>query len=227
MRVEDRYEKDKPAAALGKNNKGARLTQAQRIALSDSRMLDAALELIREVGTHDITLAEVGIRAGYSRGLASSRFGSREGLFFELLKKYNQAWRHKSREAVGGHTGLTALKCANRALIDFYQQETDFVRGMYLVWYDMVGYSSDMRAELSKQHALYRRSIAQWLREAINIGDVRADISPQQVASQYGAGVFGLMYQWLVNEDSIDLGRSLAELYEITIASIVPPGQHG
>ena len=50
-----------------------RRTQAERTALSDARMLDAAVSLICERGTAGMTLKEVGERAGYSRGLASYR----------------------------------------------------------------------------------------------------------------------------------------------------------
>ena len=48
----------------------SRRTQAERTALSDARMFDAAMQLIVEQGTHATTLKAVGERAGYSRGLA-------------------------------------------------------------------------------------------------------------------------------------------------------------
>ena len=52
-------------------------TQAERTALSDRRMLEAAIRLIIERGTAGTTLREIGERAGYSRGLASYRFGNK------------------------------------------------------------------------------------------------------------------------------------------------------
>ena len=50
-------------------------TQEERSALSDARMADAAVALICERGAADTTLKDVGVRAGYSRGLAGYRFG--------------------------------------------------------------------------------------------------------------------------------------------------------
>ena len=47
-----------------------RLTQAERTEISDSRMLDAAVSLIVEHGPAGTSLKEVGMLAGYSRGLA-------------------------------------------------------------------------------------------------------------------------------------------------------------
>ena len=59
------------------------LTQAERTAISDRAMLDAAIELVLEHGTEKTTLAMIGEKAGYSRGLATYRFGSKAGLYDE------------------------------------------------------------------------------------------------------------------------------------------------
>ena len=56
-----------------------RLTQAERTAISDRRMLDAAIELICTHGTHQTTLQALGRASGYSRGLVTYRFGSKAG----------------------------------------------------------------------------------------------------------------------------------------------------
>ena len=49
-------------------------------------MIDAAIELILEFGPEKTTLAAIGERAGYSRGLATYRFGSKAGLYDEICK---------------------------------------------------------------------------------------------------------------------------------------------
>ena len=75
--------------------RAVRRTQAERTALSDARMFDAAMQLIVEQGTHATTLKEVGERAGYSRGLASSRFGSKMYiLWFESISSHNEVRDH-------------------------------------------------------------------------------------------------------------------------------------
>ncbi len=61
-----------------KNNR--RLTQAERTEISDNRMLDAAVALIVELGPASTSLKEIGLMAGYSRGLAGQRFGSKDKL---------------------------------------------------------------------------------------------------------------------------------------------------
>jgi AcrR family transcriptional regulator len=197
-----------------------RLTQAERTALSDSRMLEAAVQLIHERGTNNTTLKDVGERAGYSRGLASSRFGSKDALFFELLDQFNRRWKDVSAAAVGSRVGLEAFISANKGLIAFFRTEASFIRVMYLVAYETVGRSEAMRKQLAGQHEAYRHGIMHWIRDGIEAGEIRKSISPEKIAVQYVAAVFGIIYQWLVNPEAIDCGQALEELRQNTVQLI-------
>ena len=196
---------------------GKRLTQAERTALSEARMIDAAVQLIYERGTHNTTLKEIGERAGYSRALAGSRFGTKEALFFELLDQFNGRWKEESANAVGLRRGLDAFRSANAGLVAFFRAEARFIRVMYMIAYEMVGSSGLMREQLAGQHEAYRHGVARWLREGLADGEVRKGTSPERVAMQYVAGVFGTIYQWLVSPDAVDCARCLEDLRENTL----------
>ena len=62
-----------------------RRTQAERRAQSEARLLDAAAEIIAEEGYLACTLERVGERAGFSRGLASRKYGSKDGLIEAVI----------------------------------------------------------------------------------------------------------------------------------------------
>ena len=64
-----------------------RLTQAERTEISDQRMFDATVQLVVEHGPAGTSLKDVGVLAGYSRGLASHRFGSKDKLFSFTLRR--------------------------------------------------------------------------------------------------------------------------------------------
>src|SRR6201995_6192699 len=84
------------------------LTQLERSALSDARMADAAVALICERGAGATTLKDVGLRAGYSRGLASYRFGSKAGLWSFLIRMIGDEWLPGVEPAVAGPAGAGA-----------------------------------------------------------------------------------------------------------------------
>ena len=62
-----------------------RRTQAQRREESDGRLLAAAAAIIAEEGYLAATLERVGERAGFSRGLAGRKYGSKDGLIEAVI----------------------------------------------------------------------------------------------------------------------------------------------
>ena len=87
-------------------------TQVQRREEAVRKILDAAIELIAQRGVKDLTMAEVGIHAGYSRGLPHQHFGSKENLIDAVLhaivEKFNQR-RKMQPQAADGVESIKAL----------------------------------------------------------------------------------------------------------------------
>ena len=98
------------------------LTQAERTAISDRAMLDAAMDLLLEHGLERTTLAAIGERAGYSRGLASYRFGSKAGLFDELCKSISRHWLDYLTAEVGTQSGISAMCTALDSFFAFISE---------------------------------------------------------------------------------------------------------
>ena len=63
----------------------ARRTQRERREQAERKVLAAATALIAQHGSRALTLAEVGEAAGYSRGIVSHHFGSRENLLRAVM----------------------------------------------------------------------------------------------------------------------------------------------
>jgi AcrR family transcriptional regulator len=101
-------------------------------------MFEAAMHLIVERGTHDTTLKEIGERAGYSRGLASNRFGSKEALFNQMVRHFNKGWAKELRRFVGEKTGLAAFMAALEAVEHFLLNHTIEMQALYILWYESI-----------------------------------------------------------------------------------------
>ena len=61
-----------------------RRTQAQRRDESEQKLLRAAGDVIAERGVTAATFEAIGAQAGYSRGLATQKFGSKQGMIEAL-----------------------------------------------------------------------------------------------------------------------------------------------
>ncbi|MEM6583459.1 MAG: TetR/AcrR family transcriptional regulator [Pseudomonadota bacterium] len=197
-----------------------RMTQAERTALSDQRMFDAAIHLINQHGTQKTTLKEIGELAGYSRGLANYRFGSKEAFLHELFTQFDGRWKAHIQSYVEEKTGIEAIRAAAKALRDFLKLESGYMRAMYMLWYESLGHDSVILSRLSDHHDVYRKDAATWVRQGIADGEIHADIDPEQFAVQYCAYIFGTVYQWLVKADALDLD-ALFEDYDSNVVRLL------
>ena len=73
-------------AGAEKAQAAPRRTQAQRREASDGRLMSAAARIIADEGYAAATLERVGEAAGFSRGLASRKYGSKDGLIEAVIR---------------------------------------------------------------------------------------------------------------------------------------------
>ena len=195
-------------------------TQAERSALSDQRMFEVAIELVNERGTAKTTLKDIGERAGYSRGLASYRFGSKDGLWMELFARFDEIWKAHLSQYLAGKRGLAALEAAVQAQRDIFTRESGYLRAMYILWYESLGRESDIRASLARHHVIYRRDVREWIEQAQAEGNVKPDIDAEHFAVGYCSTMFGTIYQWVVAPDAIDIDTFFDSFAATTLAAI-------
>ena len=199
-----------------------RRTQAERTAFSDARMLDAATGLIIEQGTHATTLKAVGERAGFSRGLASNRFGSKDALFAQLVLRFNSGWTRKLANAVNGRTGSEACLAALDAVEGFLVDHSEDMKAMYILWFESISSHNNVRSHLADYHRIYRRDVAHWIDEGQKAGDINGEVDADNYAFQFCSFIFGTVYQWLVTPDNVDLAGEFAGFRQTTRRILAP-----
>ena len=183
-------------------------TQAERTAISDRAMLDAAIELILEHGTDKTTLAAIGEKAGYSRGLATYRFGSKAGLYDEVCKSISRHWLDYLKADVGDKIGIDAM-CA--ALDSFFQFVSDYpreARVLQILYCGAASPKSEYRQTSVNIHQRQQDDVAAWVRAGQAEGSIRGSADPKSVAAQYIAYISGMTYLWLINPQAIDFRKA-------------------
>ena len=173
-------------------------TQAERSAQSDELMLDAAISLIVERGTSGTHLKDVGEIAGYSRGLASYRFGNKAGLFTQIIHAVGDDWLRELGGAVKNKNGLPAILAATDAHYRFVLEAADRIRAFYILWFDSIGPDPALKNVIANVHERRQRDVEAWITAGIEAGNVRADANVRSIAEQFCASIIGIVYQWLV-----------------------------
>ena len=209
-----------------------RRRQEDRTALSDRLMKEAAVQLLIERGIARTTLAAIGERAGYSRGLVTHRFGSKAGLLAYVHDTVADAWILRVQDAVGTSTGIDALQRVIDALHGFLIDDPDEIRAMYLLRYASIDPASEYRANVAKTHKAQQRDVRKWLEAGQRCGTVHADVQAGLAAELFCATMDGLLYRWLVNPsipiDSLykQLRREVVKTIELAMRPAAP-GRRG
>ncbi len=184
------------------------LTQAERKAVSDKAMLDAAMTLVLQHGTDKTTLAMIGEKAGYSRGLASYRFGSKGGLYDALCKSISRLWLKYLKQGVGDNIGVDAMCAALDTIYKFEQDSPREARALQILYSGAASPSSEFQETAVSIRRRQKSDVAAWVRRGQDAGQLRGDVDPDEVATQYVAYITGMTYLWLMSPESFDFARS-------------------
>lgn len=184
--------------------------------------MKAALELIGEKGLEKVTLRAVGERAGYSRGLVNYHFGSKEELLRKAARELMRAWSRQVLEpAVGARVGADALRGVLTAHLELLRRARD-ARAYYTLIYAALGPMPELREEVAAAHAELRKRMADWIAAGIEAGSVGADVDAEQQAIVFYGAVRGIVYQWMLDPETIDLERAYEELARSVERALAP-----
>jgi AcrR family transcriptional regulator len=209
---------DPPAAA-----RRPRRTQAERTARSDARLLDTAVALVCERGSHGTTLKEVGERAGYSRGLAGYRFGSKTGLLVFLVRAVGEEWLRELKTVTAGRHGLDAIGAALDAHQRLVVEAAERVRAFYLLWFESIGPGSELHDVIERVHRRRRADVIGWIEAGIAAGRIDPGVDAGACADHFCAAINGIVYQWLIRPESVAEVAALHATLKLAMQRLLPP----
>jgi AcrR family transcriptional regulator len=172
--------------------------------------LEAAAEVIAERGYRDATLAEIARRAGYSHGLITLRFGSKDGLLQQLLEDFTRTWQQNElRPAVSGTVGVDSVTAPLDATRATARRQPAVARCFYGLLFEALRPVPALRDRARELHREHRAAVASSVRHGIDSGTIAADVDPEAVASMVLSVMRGAAYQWLLDPD-FDFDGTLA-----------------
>ena len=197
--------------------------QAQRTRRSTNALLDAASDLIVEGGFASMTFAAIGERAGFSRGLVSARFGSKEGLVEALIDRIVGTWSHRNvipfTEGRRGFDGVTVMIDAIRRQA---QSDPRGLRVLYALMFEALGPDEELRNRFAKFHDEMRSDFANLIAKGTRDGSIRKTLSATNEAALIVAGLRGIGYQWLLDPEHFDPVPTLGYLHDTTAVRLNP-----
>jgi AcrR family transcriptional regulator len=150
-----------------------RRTQQQRREETERRLIDAAMTLFAARGSRSVSLADVGRLAGYSSGIVSHHFGSKQGLLAAVVE---QAQRFDV--PASGTLGMQRLTAILSTYLITLRQRAPAPQAFLQLWSEAVGADPVLAPLFAERDAWFRGLLADCIRAGIGDGSIRADADP-------------------------------------------------
>jgi AcrR family transcriptional regulator len=176
-----------------------RRTQAERRDGSERGVLQAAIAVVADDGVCAVTFDAVGRKGGFSRGLATQRFGSKQGLIEAVIRHL-----HDRQEALQGETRIDDLPGLEAVLtfVDHFLRDlatNDEARAYFMLLSSAVADASELRAVFAAAHGRVERRLEAWVLKGQAEGAIRREVDADAAALMIGSLLFGLSMQVLID----------------------------
>ena len=192
-------------AARESRQQRQRRSQTERRAESDGRILNAAMKLIARDGAARTSLADIGIAAGYSRGLPAERFGTKIQLLTMLVDSMDAWFAVRVQAALEGKRGLDAVLARAAAHLDGAISSPVATMALHSLYVEAVNVIPELRPHMAALSEGYRQAFVGHLREGQRLGQVRRDINCNHQASIIIGALRGLTHQAFINSATTNL----------------------
>jgi len=182
---------------------GAVVPQRVRSLESTQRLLEVAAELVAERGYTRATLAEIGARAGFSRGIVRARFGSKENLMWALVNRASRSWFDHLLDPPSAGTGLEQITAIVRTIGRQVAADPVSLRVLERLIFEATG---ELRERFLVSQRQMRQSFADLFRRGIADASLSRDLDPDLEASLLVASLRGISYErFLYPEEAPDI----------------------
>lgn len=171
---------------------------------STERLIEAATDLFLERGYAATTVAAIGDRAGFSRGIVAARFGSKERLAWAVVAKATRDWNDAFADHDPSGTGLDAvvefIRISQRNMV------TDPTSRLVLerLYSESAGPLAPLHGRFEDGLREFQALVARFIRRGINDGSIRPEIDPDEYAGVLIAQLRGVGYQWFLFPGHVD-----------------------
>ena len=203
---------------------GTGKTQQERKAESERRIMRAAIELFAKQGYVKTTLIEIGKSAGYTGGLVTHRFGSKEGLLQAVVKStVSRFIEDQIRPAIEG-SHVSSAEEALRNYVDTYFNEVfvreSHIKALYVVMGEALGAVPEIKPAIAKLNKQARGIIASIVKRGVKSGEFRDDIDPDASAVLISGLLRGVVNQYLMDPKAFNREHILTILQDSVVVGL-------
>jgi AcrR family transcriptional regulator len=178
-----------------------RRSQAERRDQSEQALLIAAAEVIERDGVAAATFEAVGKQAGYSRALASVRFGSKDGMVRAVIDFLASRLEERIAARIGAvESPLERIIAYADAMLSEVEQDR-LLRAYFVMMAGAVGHRSDTQVVFLAVHDEVRETLRAFILEGQGAGEIDPALDANIVALSIGSLQLGISVELLLDPD--------------------------
>lgn len=206
----------------------APLTQRERTDAARRLLIGTTIEILADEGSRAATVARIQEVSGMSRGLVGYHFGSKAQLLEEVVHyvRANFLGHTLDLQPVGPRPGLEQIVTQFDQYLARVQRDPRPAKAVLILSVESAHAEAAVRETARRYFAELRDSFADLVRLGVDDGSVRADIDPVAQGALLHGMLRGIMLQYLLDPDSLDLEevrRSVGHTIRSSLSSAPTP----
>lgn len=186
-------------------------------------MLIAATALIAEKGAAGTSLADIGLAAGYSRGLPSSRYGTKLALLEALIDAMDDWFEAQLEAGLAGKTGMAAVFARLDVHFDAAVREPMGTAALYAMFAESFSGMPELRPRVRALLKKSRQGLTAALRAAQRQGELGRDVDCARHGALIIDTISGFILQSLISGKPENLRRAKSEVLRLFGDVLGPP----
>ncbi len=187
-------------------------------------ILQAAIHVFAEKGIQKSKMIDIAKKAGIGKGTIYEYFDSKENIFEEAFHiHFSQMEEQVVRIAGSNNDAVTKLKILVRSsLVGFFNKHGEFAGIMMDFWAEGIRQKDEKMLgiiNLKEMYAMFRGVIADILQQGID-EDVFKNMNKFTIASVIIGSLDGLVLQWIIDRNAIDIEGVADELLSIIVTGL-------
>jgi AcrR family transcriptional regulator len=178
-------------------------------------MLRAAMQIIAKKGAAGATLAEIGVAAGYSRGLPAERFGTKLALLNALMDSMEGWFQERVGQAVAGKAGMAALSARIDAHIDGACAGPVATAALYTLFVESLCVIPELQSRTRALSASFHEGFQDHLDQAKRRGELRSGVDSKKMAGIIVGALRGLIIQSLLDGNTTALAAARGQIHAL------------
>lgn len=194
----------------------------ERSQLSTRRLLDAAAHLISEVGYDRASLAAIGARAGYSRGLVTRRFGNKENMLDWLVQSMTSSHVEAIALYPDGSAGGDGIGQMFDTTIEALERAPEAMWALYALEFEGLKQIPTLHDRMVDIHSKLRADATGLVQRNVESGSIEISVDAPVIAALLVSVIRGAAYQWLLDPDGFDMVGAMKAFKHFFLEALRP-----